>query len=353
MDLRVTLKFIKEAEAAEPALHLPATEMAFEIHHPDFSTNNRKETILCLCVPQGRAVPLRFDAPSAIRRVIFEASDLPFSQENGVLSLTLPPLECNHDQAACLHTLIPYEGVELRIEHADPARRAGKYTDGSFPFRQHIAALNLEFALLEAIKALKLDQTAGLGPCGPILLMGFDTNNPAGHTDWPPHMHMHMAAPRFDAPVGHYYFDDNCLIVRNKLCGRKNNSWSSQLGPDEPCYHKTPKGDLLYTLTITPEGGFRLVNQKGQMAVLSSLRSTNGSAKSGFDRGALLTIDGEQTSISTELAFDAGKVAVRINDAETVYRFDPDTGGFLGRDITVLPKAPSATGPARLAPAPQ
>jgi len=94
-------------------------------------------------------------------------------------------------------TSLEWPGIVLRIEHAFPDRRAGKYATGDFPIVQRASALSIEFGLRGAVRSLKLDREVVDRGLGKIHLMGSDTNNPLGHEDYPPHIHMILRWPHF------------------------------------------------------------------------------------------------------------------------------------------------------------
>src|SRR6185295_15631794 len=134
--------------------------------------------------------------PSKVRRVICGRTDVPFTRTDDAIVFDVPPKN-PEDLVAELHTQIRSPGVSLRIEHADVQRRNGPYAKGAWPAIQRAAALNLEFAVRDAIHQLGLDRRVVEDGLGVIQLMGFDTNYPTvapdrAHDDFPPHWHMHL-----------------------------------------------------------------------------------------------------------------------------------------------------------------
>lgn len=144
---------------------------------------------------RGRAASApRADGPTSLpfRRegdaIIFKAPSHPHGFD-------LPPDDLG--DVTQRYTYIETPGVYIRIAHADPLRRAGRYAEGPWPAVQARAALNLEFAAREAIAALGLAAAARRYGATTIMLMNFDTNYPTlgpgqAHEDWPPHWHMHL-----------------------------------------------------------------------------------------------------------------------------------------------------------------
>lgn len=322
MDLRITLKFIKGQEDDAPAVTLEPSNTLFPLEDPLFYANNIRETVLPICVPKDHACMVEFTRNTPIARVICETGDLTFEIEGKRLLVNLPAFDQSMDKVASLYTIIPFDGVELRVEQADEARRAGKYDSGQFPMAAHIASIQMEFALLEAIQLLGLDKSAGQSPCGPIWLMGFDTNAPFGHIDFPPHMHMHMAKPSFSAPVGHFFFDEQCLLTHNKVGFRGIGKKGFVLHKEEPFWHTTPDGTKLYEITITQDGGLRIREPGGECAVIKPIGS-------GFDQGAICECMGRQIHIKARPNATMGRLVVERNGVQTIYMSDPDTGRFL------------------------
>lgn len=329
MDLRITLKFLKSIPSTELAVRLPLSMQVFEVADQDYSSNNSIETIICLIVPSNTTQLITFELLSPVRRVVMGCTDLSFEVTDKNLSLQIPALTANNDRTADMHMIIPFPGVELRLEVAGENRQAGKYADTPYPLAARIAATTVEFALLEAIQSLGLDQDIGLGPCGPIYLMGFDTNNPCGHTDWPPHVHLHMARPAYGAPVGHYYFDSGYTFSHNIMDLRKLKTELVQFDRGVACPHHAPDGSVLFDLMITETGGFRLTSANN-----SALIEPNGS---GFDTGAIVTVDTLVKRIAVEINNTLATICVSRDDVTTDYSFDPDTGAYLKHANNITP----------------
>ncbi len=323
MDIRITLKFLKSTPSSEPAVRLSPSMHVFEVVDHDYSSNNATETIICLVVPFNTTQDITFELVTPVRRVVLGSSDVPFKATNNQLALQLPPLIANNDRVADMHMIVPFPGVDLRLEVADANQRGGEYAKKPYPFDARTAAMAVEFALLEAIQALELDQNIGLGSCGPIYLMGFDTNNPCGHTDWPPHVHLHMARPAYGAPIGHYYFDSNFTFSHNIMYSRKVNAEVTQFERGVPCPHYAPDGSMLFDLTITKTGSLRLSAANGNSALIEPIDS-------GFNTGAYVSVDNRVMEIAVTLNDKPASVQVARDGVPTHYLFDPDTGAYLG-----------------------
>lgn len=324
MDIRVTLKFLPERPGRQPLhVRLRPQDGAFQLDDPVCRVANLRETILPVCVPRERPTDLRFETDGAARRVLLGTADLPFATEDGGLVVSLPPLATGHHRTADLHTLIDYPGVRLRVEHADPLRRSGRYAFGDFPLPAHRAAVTVEFALLEAVRRLGLDRAIGLGPFGPILLMGFDTNTPCGHEDFPPHVHIHMARPAFGAEIGHYYFGPDGLFSHNVVGERGTTAPDRLFGRGEVHRQRDPNGHALFDIEITVEGWLRLATAGGDAMTVRP-------AGQGYAEGAIVEGDAGRGAVKADPHLGAGTIAVSVDSARTIHRFDPDTGRLLG-----------------------
>ncbi len=328
MDLRITLKFIKTSPTPKRAVSLKngtdnlCLGQTFEVTDRDFTVNNESETILCLVIPRDSTQTLTFDVLSPVRRIVLNGSDVSFEVTDKTLTLTIPALTTDADRTADMHMIVPFTGVEFRLEVARLNQRAGSYATGDFPYSARTAAVVVQFALLEAVQALGLDEEIGLGPCGPIYIMGFDTNNPCGHTDWPPHVHLHMARPAYGAPIGHYYFDSSLRFSHNLLYSRKVETDIQRLERGERCLHHAPDGSLLFDLSITTSGGLCLRSSKNDTVLIEPIGK-------GFDTGATVTMGDIPTSINANVSYNTGTVEAYRNDTVTRYHFDSDTGRFL------------------------
>jgi hypothetical protein len=324
MDLRITLKFLSENPGLQRLdVRLLPHDDAFQLDDSVYLVANLRETILPVCIPRDRPSDLRFETDRAVRRVLLGTRDLPFAVVEGGVVVSVPPLSAGHDRTADLHTLIDYPGVRLRVEHADPLRRGGKYAEGAFPLAAHRAAVTVEFALLEAVRRLGLDRRIGQGPFGPILLMGFDTNNPCGHEDFPPHVHIHMARPAFGAEIGHYYFGADGLFSHNVVCERGTNSADRVFRRGEVHRQRDPNGELLFAIEITGEGWLRLANPEGDALIIRP-------AAAGYAEGAIVASDAGLTSVSADPSFETGTITLTVDGARTTHRFDKDTGHLPG-----------------------
>ncbi|MEP3295887.1 MAG: hypothetical protein ABJO27_05305, partial [Pseudoruegeria sp.] len=153
-------------------------------------------------------------------------------------------------------------------------------------------------------------------------------NNPCGHTDWPPHVHLHMARPAVGAPIGHYYFDEELRFSHNDLYLRGCDVPTGRFSRNKPCPHFAPDNTLLFDMMITSDGGLRLTCVNGEVASIAPLGR-------GFDTGAILEIGTEQFEIKVAPDSPVGVVRVEIDGVQFVYTFDPDTGKFLSLNTPV------------------
>jgi hypothetical protein len=298
-----------------------------------YVTQNAREIDLALRVPKSIPLDLtvRVD-PAAIRRILLEGTDLSFARSSDNVHFTLPAQTTDRINSAEFHTHIIYRGVDVRFEHADPERRYGPYASGLFPELQRRAAANLEFAQREAIFMLGLDTYVADEQIGTIMLMGFDTNEPHGHTDSPPHMHMHMRWPQLGGTqIGHYFINNHGLLTINKVTVT---GWTSghqaTFQPGEPFTTFDLHGRGVFTHTITPEGWLKLGRPNGPTCQIQPI--TKGE---GFDRGAVVQCPGfskRSVQVNDDPTTGTLRVAIKGQAAEPsieIYHYDRDTGNLL------------------------
>ena len=291
-----------------------------------YTAQNPREIDFAVRIPKSIAVSVSVSAdPGVVRRVLLEGSDLDFKRQPGSVSFLLPAQTTDRPNSAEFQTHIVYRGLDVRFEHADPVRRAGKYADGPFPELQRAAAANLEFAQREAVFMLGLDTYVADEQIGTILLMGFDTNDPHGHTDYPPHMHMHMRWPQIGGTqIGHYYIDPKGLLIENKVGVR---GWTGhhiepfQRGETYTTFdlHARP----VYAHTITPEGWLNLSRPGGSTCTIRPVTAT-----AGFEQGAVTTCPGfsaVRLDVTDDLKVGQLKI-YRNGNLSEVYPYDTDTG---------------------------
>jgi len=334
--LLITLKLAKQPDhpATIPyTIALPQSCSSCQIVTDiTYLAQNPREIDFAVRVPTSTALPMsvRTD-PSAVRRVLLEGTDLDFTRTADGIQFNLPAQTTDRINSAEFHTHIVYPGLDVRFEHADPERKAGYYANIPFPTLQRQAAANIEFAQREAVFMLGLNTYVADQQIGNILLMGFDTNDPHGHTDAPPHMHMHMRWPqRGGTQIGHFYINDHGLLTENRVGVQGwNNGHIKPFLPGESftTYDLRAKG--VYTHTITKEGWLNLGRPGG-----SECHIRPAVAGRGFDQDALVECPGfAQRRVSVRDNIATGTLTVTIEDTQgqrsEVYHYDTDTGLLL------------------------
>ncbi len=347
----VGVKLIKAA--ARPShpefqIHLPADcHDCAVLRDPAFLGENPRELYFHLRVPTDDPVirKVRVDPGGVpIRDVIVEKNRIPFTVVDGGVVFDLPVVPRARSSTLELQTSLEWPGIVLRIEHAFPDRRAGKYAIGDFPTVQRAAALNLEFGLREAIRYLQLDRAVVSGALGKIHLMGFDTNDPLGHEDYPPHIHMILRWPHFaGSQAPHFYVDKSGLLLAgvSVTIDGMPQIQATQIGKSVWLPAIDYLGETLYETLVTPEGGLTLRKPGGASCTLTPLAAGD----RGFANGA--TVDcGANALYHVRAGDDTERGEVRVSiDAHTpeTYRYDIDTAMLLSADpplhSTVLPAA--------------
>ncbi len=336
----VLLKFLPEpGYAADGKVEFDpeSCRACVQLHDPAFERFNTRETVLQLEVPKARSLELTFEiSPRQSQRVIVNDADLPVRRERTRLRVSLPPFYEDAIWAPALETDLVEPGMVLRVEHADLARRAGAYTEGRFPVLERQAADNLTFAMREVIRRLGLGERVAREETGLIMVMGFDTNFPAGHTDAPPHVHMHLRWPNnVGSQIAHYYFDERGLLTENKVGVRALGLPQRRFGPGETFATIDNRGQAIYAHTITAEGYLRIDRpDDGASCLLSP-------AGEGFSEGVRLDcgpLGRVEIDVSNDLA--QGLIVARTGEIEERFRYDTGTGGLISP--SAAPPAPAS-----------
>lgn len=297
------------------------------VHDSAYEKQNARQIVLAMRIPRSVELSLTVNvAFSSIRRVLIEGTDLAFTSAPDGIAFTLPAQAEDRVNSGEFQTHILWPGIDLRFEHADPERRSGKYADGRWPAAERKAAANLEFAQREAIRMLGLDSLVMSQNIGTIDLMGFDTNYPHGHEDWPPHMHMILWWPTpkgTGSLVAHYYISPQGLLT-DTIVGPIGAIGVQADFPIGKTFIDTDiKGDGVYSHTITKEGWLRLGRVGGSECLIHP-------SGSGFQEGATVECRGfASRRVRAEDDIDKGVLRVWVNDSEETYRYDTDCGNLL------------------------
>jgi len=265
--------------------------------------------------------------------VIVEKSRIPFTTAGGSVVFDLPVAPRARSSTVEVQTSLEWPGIVLRIEHAFPDRRAGKYAAGEFPAVQRAAALNLEFGLREAIRNLNLDREVESRGLGKIHLMGFDTNNPLGHEDYPPHIHMILRWPHFaGSQAPHYYISERGLLLPDVIVTIDGLPYinATHIGKGVRTPSVDYLGETLFETQVTDDGGFALRRPGAGACTLKPLAAGEG----GFASGALAACDaGAAYRVRARDDTDRGEVRVTVNSQpEELYRYDVDTAVLVSTD---------------------
>lgn len=337
--VHLVLKFVKDKPTNGPAVVLdPASCPACVVgHDPGFERDNARETLVELRVPAMRSLELAFSSQPGVRRVLLETTDLPFRREGNRLAVALAPLHGDMVDTGEFSTHIVEPGMVLRFEHADPARLAGDYAGKPLPKVQREAANVLEFAEREAIRETGLGDYVAREGLGVIEIMGFDTNEPHGHKDSPPHMHMHLRWPfNIGTQIGHYYLSPEGLLQHNQAGATGFHLPAHDYAPGEPFTTIDNRGRPAYTQTITPEGWLKLTTPlPGGNCLIRPVGQ-------GFASGASVTCDGhapQTVQVSDDL--EHGVLRVTTGTVIETFRYDRDNGLLLSP--TEAPRMPDGT----------
>jgi hypothetical protein len=198
---------------------------------------------------------------------------------------------------------------------------------------QRQAALNLEFGLREAVRDLGLDREIAGHNLGKIHLMGFDTNNPLGHEDYPPHIHIILRWPHFaGSQAPHLYIGSGGLLLPDATV--------TVDGMPHIAATRIPGGSWIpaidylgataFATKITESGGIILRRSESQSCELAPLRQT----QNGFASGAHVTCtSGGEYRLRAEDDVEHGELRVEIaGKASELYRYDVDTAVLVSAD---------------------
>ncbi|WP_156141231.1 hypothetical protein [Sphingomonas sp. 37zxx] len=301
---------------------------------PGYDRVNIRESIVHLHVPRLRSLELAFDVPAhRVRRVIINQQDVVTSSRDGLLIVALPPLAQDATWAAAFATDIVEPGVVLRFEHADIARRGGAYATGRFPDVERRAADVLTFAQREVIRRLALGEHVAARQSGTIMLMGFDTNFPAGHTDAPPHVHMHLRWPNnIGSQISHFYLNDQGLLTHNRVGIRGLGAPSRTFKRGQTFSTIDRFGAIVYSHTVTADGWLTITGPAPQRASCLVKPLTGAS----FADGATVACgDLGSANITVRDDIAEGIITVGTDGTRETFRYDRDTGELMSPTGTV------------------
>jgi hypothetical protein len=340
------MKSQRGALAAHAAIEAPADcAQCTVLHGPFYEGQNAREIFFYLRVPTSEKSIQGIRAQSggvAIRAVIVEKNSIPFAQHGNSVEFDLPVDPRERSSTLELQTNLEWPGLTVRIEHADKDRRAGTYAKGPWPATERQAALNLEFGLREAIRSLGLDQEVYAQGLGTIHLMGFDTNDPLGHEDSPPHIHIILRWPHFaGSQAPHLYLTSAGLIHGDVVTVDGLPDIAKTTVPDGTEFPAMDYlGQEIYETTVAHDGTLLLERPGTKPAAchLYPTQSAQSVLKIGFAAGVTVRCDGA-TAIhvhaldNTEL----GELQVWIDsNAPEVYRYSPDTAALMS-SVPALP----------------
>ena len=310
------------------------------VSDPAYHGENPREIFFHVSVPSDRALirNIRVDVGgAAIRAVIVEKNRIPFAASGGVVAFDLPVAPRARSSTVEVQTSLEWPGMVVRIEHAFLDRRAGKYATGEFPAVQRASALNLEFGLREALRDLKLDREVDSRGLGKIHLMGFDSNNPLGHEDYPPHIHLILRWPHVaGSQAPHFYIGDRGLLLPDVSVTIDGLPYihATQIGAKTWVPAIDYLGETLFETLVTDNGGITL---RRPGAASCSLKPP-ATGDRGFADGASVTCSsGAVYRVQAADDTERGELHVSVNSRPEVYRYDVDTATLLSAEPS-LPK---------------
>jgi hypothetical protein len=168
--------------------------------------------------------------------------------------------------------------------------------------------------------------------------MGFDTNNPLGHEDYPPHIHLILRWPNFaGSQAPHYYISGEGRLLPDvsvTIDGMPHIA-ASHFGKGVWLPAIDYLGEAIYETLIADNGEFTL---RRPDAASCTLRPSEAGYR-GFANGASVTCSsGAVYLVRADDNTEGGELRVFVNSRPAeVYRYDVDTATLLSAE-PALPK---------------
>ena len=333
----VGVKLLKatRGEQAQPIqIRLPqGCSTCSTMYGPFYEGQNAREVFFYVKVPvdKPQIVNVRVNVGDLkVRAVVVEKSYLQFRRNGNEITFDLPVVSRERSSTLEVQTNLNWPGITVRVEHAFQDRRAGKYETSQWPDVERQAALNLEFGLREAIRSLGLDQEICKRGLGRIHLMGFDTNFPLGHEDFPPHIHMILRWPHFaGSQAPHFYLSSKGLLegdVAVTIDGLPQIAKTS-FPQSTPVPAVDYLGETVYETVENADGTLTLQRPGTGECTLLPLKAGG----QGFASGSKITCStGQSFSVTATDDTEAGVLSVSVDAKPSeIYRYDPDTAVLL------------------------
>jgi hypothetical protein len=328
------LKTTRGDEAQPIQIQLPQGCSACSVMHgPFYEGQNAREVFFYLKVPVDKTqisnVRVNVGALK-VRAVVAEKSYLQFRRNGNEIIFDLPIIPRERSSTLEVQTNLNWPGIAVRVEHAFQDRRGGKYETGQWPSVERQAALNLEFGLREAIRALGLDRETCKRGLGTIHLMGFDTNFPLGHEDFPPHIHIILRWPHFTgSQAPHFYLSSKGLLegdVQVTIDGLPQIT-KTFFPQSTPVPAVDYLGETVYETVENADGTLTLQRPGTGECTLLPLKTGD----QGFATGSKITCStGQSSSVTATDDTEAGVLHVSVDAKPSeIYRYDPDTAVLL------------------------
>ncbi|MGP3961203.1 hypothetical protein ACTWPT_34910 [Nonomuraea sp. 3N208] len=221
-----------------------------------------------------------------------------------------------------------------RIEHNDPDRAAGPWTEVAWPANQVQSQIHQLFATEAIWRDSGLLATAA-AKGHRWVLMGFETNNTL-HPDNPPHWHMsYNAGPDWSSPTNnpHFWIDKDGRNFYNGMDVTGHGRLRYRVGDPAPLYDfsgdaNDGRGELVVTITIREDGGLDVDPPGGPRYSM-----TAGPAGDLVDEVAVRRADRPWLRIRTRDRVHAGLLTANLHDLQEpsrtqqiVHRYDRLTG---------------------------
>ena len=222
-------------------------------------------------------------------------------------------------------TGLPGEGVlSCNVTHHIRGMQAGPHRNAPYPENEIRAMRNFIFALRAGFRHLGFAEKDAMD--GRIVLCGFDSNFPNGHTDFPAHFHI-INSCRDGTQVNHFYMDPgtgrvtwNCYQDMSTVMDVWDVVHKYVPGDVIPMYDA--RGRVAYRVTMLKDGtGFEVARPDGARAFRACGERPCDAVQVWLKDGA--QADWRRTATITVEDDPAAGV---LKTPEGVVRYDPDTG---------------------------
>ncbi|QQD84473.1 hypothetical protein [Jeotgalicoccus sp. ATCC 8456] len=261
--IKVLADFPCEVIDNKPYFYELESEYVFFISHPPLDDANLLDIVVSL------------SEENLIDKIIIDNQYLDFIEfgKKVKFSLTISELS-ERTHTLEIHSLLREGGQIMRIEHNQPDRLIGEYTE--YPETEVKAALHYMSASREILRLSGAAKTVEENKLGHFLILGFETNN-FMHKDFPPHWHLILRWPyRAGSQAPHIYLDKEGKNVSNRVSIDCMPKLSATYNVDEWFGFVDMYGKKQLFIKVDDDGGYSLTNDKVTVYKVAPYKSGSG-----------------------------------------------------------------------------